>query len=245
VLSEKTWPPELVLQLLVRLFASMFLGIVLVSWLNASTWLGTGISQWLTLVIGIVSFHGVALVLTHLFLRQESLTWSEAFGFRAPRLGRAMLLAFAVTLAVLPIAWSLGQLSAKIMTLLHMQPVAQGPVKMLETTDSVPLKVVMGSFAVVVAPFAEELVFRGLIYPTLKQQGFPRLALWGTSILFACIHSNMMILVPLTFLAVVLTLLYETTGNLLTPILAHSLFNLGNLVWLITQPVMSSAFPFP
>jgi len=93
-----------------------------------------------------------------------------------------------------------------------------------------------GLLAIVVAPFVEELVFRGLIYPTLKQNGFPGLALWGTSILFAAIHSNLMILLPLTFLAVVLTLLYETTDNLLAPIAAHSLFNFVNFFWFIAQP---------
>jgi membrane protease YdiL (CAAX protease family) len=107
---------------------------------------------------------------------------------------------------------------------------------MLETAVSLPTKLVIGFLAIVVAPFVEELVFRGLIYPTLKQNGFPRLALWGTSLLFAAIHDNLMILLPLTFLAVVLTLLYEATDNLLAPMLAHSVFNCVNFFWVMTQP---------
>lgn len=236
MLSEKPWPPEQVLQLLVRLFASMLLGMLLISWLNSTNWLGVGQMKVVTLTIGTLSFHGIALLLTHVFLREQGMSWEAAFGLLSPRFGRAMLLAVLVGIAVLPIAWSLGQLSAKLMRSIHVQPVVQGPVQMLQADATLETKLVLGLLAIVVAPFVEELVFRGLIYPTLKQNGFPGLALWGTSILFAAIHSNLMILLPLTFLAVVLTLLYETTDNLLAPIAAHSLFNFVNFFWVIAQP---------
>ena len=47
------------------------------------------------------------------------------------------------------------------------------------------------------APVAEELLFRGILYPAIKQAGFPRLALWGTSLLFAAMHMNLVTFVPL------------------------------------------------
>jgi membrane protease YdiL (CAAX protease family) len=241
MLSEKPWRPEQVLQLLVRLFASMLIGMVLVGWLSSSRWLPAAHAKFLTLVIGTLSFHGVALLLTHQFLRAEGMTWEEAFGFHAPRLGRALALAVVVVLAILPIAWSLGQLSARVMNSFHVQPVVQSPVQMLQDSGALPTKLMIGILAIVVAPFVEELVFRGLIYPTLKQNGFPKLALWGTSLLFAMIHNNLMILLPLTFLAVVLTLLYESTDNLLAPIFAHSTFNFVNFFWVVAQPLVSNA----
>lgn len=236
MLAQKPWPPVQVLQLLMRLFVSMFVGVLLASLLNSTHWLGTGTVQFLTLLISIVSFHGVALVLTHFLLCEESIYWREAFGFVAPRLGRALVLALLVAFGVLPIAWSLAEVSAKFMQLLHLKPTVQDPVQMLQTAVAVPMRVLIGFLAVAVAPLAEEVIFRGLIYPTIKQQGFPRLALWGTSFLFAAVHHNLAVLLPLTFLAVVWTLLYETTGNLLAPIFAHALFNLLNLFWVITQP---------
>jgi membrane protease YdiL (CAAX protease family) len=81
----------------------------------------------------------------------------------------------------------------------------------------------------------EELVFRGVIYPAIKQRGYPSLALWGTSLFFAFSHNNMMIFLPLTVLAIILTFLYETTRNLLAPILTHSLFNAVNFSFLVWQ----------
>jgi membrane protease YdiL (CAAX protease family) len=241
MLSQKPWLPERVLQLLIRLLASLLLGMILVSWLNSTEWLPSGQMKFLTIIVGTLSFHGVALFLVHLFLRAEGISWRDAFGFVTPRLGRALLLAALVAVAVLPIAWSLGQLSAKAMQFLRLQPVVQSPVQILQAAGSLETKLLIGFLAILVAPIAEELVFRGLIYPTLKQNGFPRLALWGTSLLFALIHNNLMIVLPLTFLAVVLTLLYETTENLLAPMLAHSLFNFVNFFWVVAAQRATAA----
>ena len=84
--------------------------------------------------------------------------------------------------------------------------------------------------AIVIAPPAEEAVFRGLIYPTIKRLGYPRLALWGTTLLFAAIHWNLASFLPLVLLALVLTWLYERTGNLLAPMVTHALFNAVNFM---------------
>jgi hypothetical protein len=90
-------------------------------------------------------------------------------------------------------------------------------------------------FAVVLAPVAEEFIFRGMLYPFIKQLGSPRLAVFGVSAIFAEIHFDAGTLVPLFVLALVLTWLYEKTDCLLAPIAAHSLFNTANLVILFTQ----------
>ena len=82
------------------------------------------------------------------------------------------------------------------------------------------------------APVAEEFIFRGMLYPFVKQLGWPRLAWFGVSFLFALIHDDAATFVPLFVLALALTWLYEKTDNLLAPIAAHSLFNAANLVLL-------------
>src|SRR5438270_1931807 len=119
MLSEKPWPPEQVLQLLIRLFASMLIGMALVTWLNSVHGLDPNMVKMLTLALGTLSFHGVALVLIHHLLRDQGIGWGEAFGFHAPRPGHALLLALAVAMAVLPIAWSLGQVSERVMSIFH------------------------------------------------------------------------------------------------------------------------------
>jgi hypothetical protein len=68
-------------------------------------------------------------------------------------------------------------------------------------------------FAVVIAPVAEEFIFRGMLYPFVKQLGWPRLAWFGVSFLFALIHLDAAAFVPLFLLALALTWLYEKTDN--------------------------------
>jgi membrane protease YdiL (CAAX protease family) len=236
MLSEKPWKTDAILSFFLGLFASIFAGMLVVQWLNSRFSPFDFNPKFVTLVIGTVSFHGIALLLTNSFLREHGISWSAGFGFSFFKLGRSLLFAATVGVAVLPIVWSLGQLSAKIMRSLQVDPVAQPTIQTLQGAISMDLKILIGILAVIVAPFAEEVVFRGILYPFIKQRGFPRLALWGTSILFAAIHGNAMIFLPLTFLAVILTLLYETTNNLLAPIVTHSLFNFANFFWLVTQP---------
>src|SRR5207248_2674530 len=86
------------------------------------------------------------------------------------------------------------------------------------------------------APVAEESLFRGILYPFIKQMGHPRLALWGTSILFGAIHLSLVVFVPLTLFAVVLVFVYEKTDKLIAPILMHVLFNTVNFFGAIFAP---------
>ena len=81
----------------------------------------------------------------------------------------------------------------------------------------------------------EETLFRGVLYPLIKQQGYPRIALWSTSLFFALIHANLMTFLPLTVLALALVWLYERTDTLLAPVLAHGFFNLANFVLLVYE----------
>ena len=89
--------------------------------------------------------------------------------------------------------------------------------------------------AVVVAPVVEEILFRGILYPAIKQIGYPRIAAIGTAILFALFHVNLLTFASLTAVALGLIALYEFTDNLLAPIVAHAVFNASNLTMLFWQ----------
>ena len=148
----------------------------------------------------------------------------------------AVLLGLVVALIFLPLGWGLQQASALVMTHLphfKLEPQEQLPVHALRMSMSWGGRLALGAAAVLLAPVAEEALFRGIIYPAIKQFGYPRLALWGTSLLFAAVHMNVVTFVPLATLAVVLTMLYERTDNLLAPITAHVLFNALNFATLL------------
>lgn len=79
--------------------------------------------------------------------------------------------------------------------------------------------------AALVAPLTEEFLFRGYFYGTLRRHLGALPALLLVSALFASIHLNLGTLLPLFVLAACLTLAYERTGSLWTPICMHALFN--------------------
>lgn len=192
-------------------------------------------NELLVFLVGIFTFHGVTLVLVNIFLGQHQISWSDAFGFCEPRLGRTIYLGVLVSILLLPLAVSLSELSAWFLKHIGMAADPQQAVKMMRESTSLVQLVIHGVVAVLFAPVVEELVFRGILYPSVKRNGNPRFALWGVSLFFALTHSNLTVIVPLTVLAVILTFLYETTRNLLAPIIAHSLFNAANFAFLVFQ----------
>ncbi|HTL16706.1 MAG TPA: CPBP family intramembrane glutamic endopeptidase, partial [Patescibacteria group bacterium] len=138
----------------------------------------------------------------------------------------------------LPIGIGLQWLSALLMVhvpFFQLKPEEQESVQTLQLAVTWLPRVVLGVVTILLAPAAEELVFRGILYPAIKKAGFPRLALWGTALLFAAVHMNLVTFIPLAVLALGLTLLYERTDNLLASITAHALFNLMNFAMLYSR----------
>ena len=90
--------------------------------------------------------------------------------------------------------------------------------------------------AVVVAPVAEEVVFRGYLYGVLRRYGGRIPAILVSSLLFAAIHVHLPSLLGLGVLAVILCLLYERTGSLWSTIAMHAAFNASTLVMLVLWP---------
>jgi membrane protease YdiL (CAAX protease family) len=188
------------------------------------------------MVIAALSFQGAALVFVHLFLRQHQMSWQESFGF-ANQWQQAIMLGIIVACFFLPLGWGLQWVSGKLIVMvprLHLKPEEQQAVHTLQLASATFQKLALGLVTIGLAPLAEEILFRGILYPWLKQAGFPRLALWGSAVFFAAVHMNLVTFIPLLVLALALTVLYERTGNLLAPITAHALFNGANFVILYT-----------
>lgn len=188
-------------------------------------------------VVGLVCGQGLGLVWIWRFLREHQVTWSEAFGFwRAPL--RSSGLAFATMLVALPMIVVLTiKVVAPVMKVFGVEPEPQVTVAFVKQQPMSWQIAVLGFLALVLVPIGEEMFFRGVLYTTIKQRGYPRMAFWGTAALFAVIHFNLAGLLPLFFLAVVFTWLYERTGNLLAPITAHFAFNAINFVALLPKNV--------
>jgi membrane protease YdiL (CAAX protease family) len=235
MVSEKSWSVEAVARLFLSVIVTICCGMFLAALLGkVKLGLSPDQLEFVQMVVLIVFFQGAALAWIALFLRQSNISWREAFGLRPPSRARAVAAGLAVGLLVLPFVWVLQWISEAVMEWLKINPVAQAAVTELQSSAlSVPEKIVFGVFTILLAPIAEEALFRGVLYPTIKQAGHPRWALWGTSVIFGIMHLNAATLAPLVFLAVILVFLYEASGSLLTPIATHSMFNAANFFYLI------------
>lgn len=112
----------------------------------------------------------------------------------------------------------------------------QEAVKAFKTAGSLPLKVMMGIAAVVVAPLVEETVFRGFIYGVLKRYTDGWFAAVCSASLFAVVHMHVGSFVPLFVLALALCAAYERTGSLLVPMWMHAFFNGTSTTLLLLYP---------
>jgi membrane protease YdiL (CAAX protease family) len=91
-------------------------------------------------------------------------------------------------------------------------------------------------FALLVAPIAEEICFRGLLYPALRHRLGRVVAILLTSVAFALIHQPPTTWVPIAILGAVLAYLVEGTGSILPAIAAHAVFNAITVAELLLFP---------
>jgi membrane protease YdiL (CAAX protease family) len=94
-------------------------------------------------------------------------------------------------------------------------------------------QLVFAFMAVVVAPIAEELFFRGVLYRFLKAKTGLIPALLLSAVLFALVHYSLHAFVGLVVLGVLLAVLYEKTADLRVSILFHAAFNMTSLAVLM------------
>lgn len=98
------------------------------------------------------------------------------------------------------------------------------------------VRVLIAAGAVLLAPFVEELCFRGYLYPLLKRCAGGVFAAVSVSVLFGIIHASLVQFLPLTIMSLMLILAYERTRTLWTPILAHMFFNALNVIFTLALP---------
>ncbi|MGI8847175.1 MAG: CPBP family glutamic-type intramembrane protease [Candidatus Dormibacteria bacterium] len=77
----------------------------------------------------------------------------------------------------------------------------------------------------IIAPIAEETVFRGFIYAWMRRHLNVPFSAVLSGAFFALLHFQPIIFVPLLLLGVVLALIYEYSGSIVPGIIVHGVFN--------------------
>lgn len=78
----------------------------------------------------------------------------------------------------------------------------------------------------VIAPFSEEVFFRGFLYSAFKKSWGVNTAIFLSSFLFAMIHMELYSFIPLMIIGWLLAYLFEKTKSLIPAIFLHGVYNL-------------------
>ncbi len=238
---EKPWRPDL---------AAVLAALVLLTWMGGAAFAALAVrlmppgdsATMAAMAISMVSFQGAALAWVHLFLSQHGTGWGEAFGLARRNYGRCALMVVAVMPLVIAGVFGLAKGSEVALEWAYdqtlwswLKPEPQLAVKLLKEHWSPGVIALQGFAALVLAPVGEEVLFRGILYPLLRQRS-RALAAAVTGVLFAGVHFYPVGFLPFAFLSLALVAVYEMTRNLFAPILLHSLFNTLNFVVIVARP---------
>lgn len=87
----------------------------------------------------------------------------------------------------------------------------------------------------ILAPVAEELYFRGVLYGWMRQRWSPTVGMLASAAIFASIHLQPQVMPEIFLVGVILAWLYERSGSLFPGILLHMAMNILAFVWLFSS----------
>ncbi len=147
-------------------------------------------------------------------------------GFSRLGFGRVVSTAAVLLFAAYPLLfaadgishWFLGEGGAR-----------QQIVEMFTGSETLEQRVLIIILAVVIAPFAEEFMFRFFLYGVLKRYLGRGPGLVLNALLFGAVHVHLPSLAPLFVLGACFTLAYEWSGSILVSMTMHAFFNFLSL----------------
>ncbi len=167
------------------------------------------------------------------FLIIRSLNPLVLFGLKGNDWQRIALLAMGSLAAAIPAIYFVHAVSmAGFGPDVRPQPILE----FFNTNKELSARLMLAFTAVIAAPVSEEIIFRGYLYGVIRRYAGRWWAILISAMIFAAIHGHLPSLAGLFVLAVALSLVYEASGSLWTPILMHSAFNTMTLIISLAWP---------
>lgn len=156
------------------------------------------------------------LLLWHIFKRYKTYVFQS---LQQPRYYFAK--GFIYYLLFLPILFIVATFSFYIFKKVGFTPEPQQVMHLYLQADSFFLLSIMVFLSCVVAPFAEEIIFRSVIYTGFKKRFSINISIILSSLIFALLHNELFVLPALFAFACYLSHLFEKYENLWVPISVH------------------------
>jgi len=165
----------------------------------------------------------VALVLfIAVFLRLRGLDLSSLGGLFRITFLRALSTGTVLILAAYPL---ISIADAIIQRVFGSGSSKQSIVELFSGSRTIEQRMMIIVFAVVIAPMAEEFLFRFFLYGVLKRYFGRFLGVTVNALLFAAAHTHLPSFAPLFVLGSCFTIAYEWSGSILVSMTMHALFN--------------------
>ena len=165
----------------------------------------------------------VALVLfIAVFLRLRGLDLSSLGGFFRITFLRALSTGTVLILAAYPLISIADAITQRVF---GSGSSKQSIVELFSGSRTIEQRMMIIVFAVVIAPMAEEFLFRFFLYGVLKRYFGRFLGVTVNALLFAAAHTHLPSFAPLFVLGSCFTIAYEWSGSILVSMTMHALFN--------------------
>lgn len=230
-LGARPWTPDDVRYLMVGVMA--ILGAVWLAAAGVQAWrpADPDSSRWKAALMAAQSFavHWAALAIVARRLRHHGASLSEAFSVPRRSALTQWLLGMGLYLAAVPFVGLASWASHSMLRRWGIELRPQDVLLVLGDTDIGTLRAYLLFVIVGLAPIAEEVAFRGVLFPALARTVGAGAALGVTALLFAAVHMHTASAAPLFVLGLAFGLAYLYTGSLLVPIAMHASFNTVSL----------------
>jgi membrane protease YdiL (CAAX protease family) len=177
----------------------------------------------------LVQTAGIVLVVYYFAINKYQGT-SKLLGFAQGKTGKYMAAGLGGGMLVLVAVMASSIIVERIFSVPgELQPFAQ----LVIESKGLPQLLLLFFLGVVLAPFGEELYFRGFLYPAIRARLGVPLAIFISAVVFSLLHFDLLRFIPLAVGGATLAWLYEKTDSLYVPIVAHGFWNFIMLLILI------------
>jgi membrane protease YdiL (CAAX protease family) len=177
------------------------------------------------LFAGLTMMHGVMLTAMFAILWKKRVGLRSAFGGGSHRFMDDVRTGGAGFLSMIVAVVPAMILTGLILKAMNRDGEPQEIISLFAMQDGVFKRVFIAGWAVLIAPIAEEMLFRGILLPLALRRFTPVPAVLLVSVFFAFIHQSETAFLPLIAVSASLCLAFMATESIVVSITMHALFN--------------------
>ncbi|MBI3011095.1 MAG: CPBP family intramembrane metalloprotease [Candidatus Omnitrophica bacterium] len=190
-----------------------------------SRWGAGWLDVHLRLTVSMLFLDAFAILVILTFAAGKGPSLGRTFGFSSQQPAASIAAGLHGYVAVFPWLFVLLVITVELARALGLKPPIEPIQRLIFQEDRALVLGLTALLTCVVGPVAEELFFRGVVYPAIRQRTAWGFATLASGVLFGLLHANPVGFPSIFLLGCLLANLYERTGSLAGPLAVHVLHN--------------------